>query len=200
MRENDSVLVVGLGNDAVTPDAVGPKSVEGVFVTRHLIEHLPEQFGSWRCVSAVIPGVLATTGVESLEIVRGVAEKVRPRCIIAIDALAAGAPERLCRTVQMSDSGIVPGSGVGNSRAAFNKKTLGVPVCCIGVPTVLDAATLGGNSGAETERMIVTPRDIDARISFLGALISAGVNLALHPMVSYEEFAQFMPNYGRGVM
>ena len=199
LREEDPVLVVGLGNTAVTPDAIGPKSAEGIFVTRHLIDQLPEYFGSLRCVSALSPGVLANTGVESLEIVRAVAEKVKPKCVIAIDALAAGAPERLCRTVQLSDSGIVPGSGVGNGRMGFNRKTLGVPVCCVGVPTVLDAAMFSEDR-AKTEGMIVTPKDIDGQVTFLSGLISTGVNLALHPGLSYEEIAQFMPNYARAVM
>lgn len=105
--------------------------------------------------------MLATTGMESLELVRGAVRHVRPACVLAVDALAAAAPERLCRTFQLSDAGIVPGSGVGNARAALQKRTLGVPVFCLGVPTVLDAGTLGGPRG-----MIVTPRDIDAQVRF----------------------------------
>lgn len=193
LRPKDSVMVVGLGNPAVTPDAIGPKCVEGLFLTRHLIEHLPAQFGMCRPVSALTPGVLATTGIESAEIVRGAVARVRPSCILAIDALAAGAPERLCSTIQMSDSGIVPGSGVGNSRAAFTQKTLGVPVYCIGVPTVVDAAVLSHRSGGAEDKMIVTPRDIDAQLRFLAAVVSGGINLALHPKLSYEDFAQFVP-------
>lgn len=185
----DSVLVAGLGNTAVTPDALGPKTVAGLFLTRHLIEHLPEYFGGCRSVSAVAPGVLATTGMESIEIVRGVCAHVRPSCVVCIDALAAGAPERLCSTVQMSNTGIVPGSGVGNARAAFQKKTLGVPVYSLGVPTVVDAASLGAESGAE---MIVTPRDIDAQIRYLSSVLSGAINLALHPGFTEEDFAQFV--------
>ena len=185
----DSVLVAGLGNTAVTPDALGPKTVAGLFLTRHLIEHLPEYFGTCRSVSAVAPGVLATTGMESIEVVRGACAHVRPSCVLCIDALAAGAPERLCTTIQMTDTGIVPGSGVGNARAAFQKKTLGVPVYAVGVPTVVDAASLTGRGG---EEMIVTPRDIDAQIRYLSAVLSGAINLALHPGFTEEDFAQFV--------
>lgn len=185
----DSVLVAGLGNTAVTPDALGPKTVAGLFLTRHLIEHLPEYFGTCRSVSAVAPGVLATTGMESIEVVRGACAHVRPSCVLCIDALAAGAPERLCTTIQMTDTGIVPGSGVGNARAAFQKKALGVPVYAVGVPTVVDAASLTGRGG---EEMIVTPRDIDAQIRYLSAVLSGAINLALHPGFAEEDFAQFV--------
>ena len=188
-QPGQGVLVAGLGNEAVTPDALGPLCLRGLFLTRHLIRHLPEQFGGVRPVSAVAPGVLATTGMESLELVRGAVRHVRPACVLAVDALAAAAPERLCRTFQLSDAGIVPGSGVGNARAALQKRTLGVPVFCLGVPTVLDAGTLGGPRG-----MIVTPRDIDAQVRFLGRVAADAVNLALHPEISYDDFAQFIPN------
>ena len=189
LQPGQGVLVAGLGNEAVTPDALGPLCLRGLFLTRHLIRHLPEQFGGVRPVSAVAPGVLATTGMESLELVRGAVRHVRPACVLAVDALAAAAPERLCRTFQLSDAGIVPGSGVGNARAALQKRTLGVPVFCLGVPTVLDAGTLGGPRG-----MIVTPRDIDAQVRFLGRVAADAVNLALHPEISYDDFAQFIPN------
>ena len=185
LKDKTRVLVVGLGNEAVTPDALGPKTVAGLFLTRHLIEHLPEHFGSLRSVSAVAPGVLATTGVETLELVRGACAHVKPECVLCIDALAAGSPDRLCNTIQMSSTGIVPGSGVGNRRAAFDKKTLGVPVYSLGVPTVTDAA-----SGA---RMIVTPRDIDTQIHFLSAVLAGAINRTLHPNLTAEDFAQFVP-------
>lgn len=184
-----SVLVAGLGNEAVTPDALGPRCLRNIFLTRHLIAHLPDQFGKYRPVCAVAPGVLGTTGVESMELVRGVVEHVKPACVLAVDALAAASAARLCCTVQLADTGIVPGSGVGNRRAAFNKKTLGVPVVGLGIPTVIDAATLGGEAG-----MIVTPRDIDARIRFLSAVVAGGINLTLHPGIPYEDFAQFVPD------
>ena len=178
LQPGQGVLVAGLGNEAVTPDALGPLCLRGLFLTRHLIRHLPEQFGGVRPVSAVAPGVLATTGMESLELVRGAVRHVRPACVLAVDALAAAAPERLCRTFQLSDAGIVPGSGVGNARAALQKRTLGVPVFCLGGP----------------RGMIVTPRDIDAQVRFLGRVAADAVNLALHPEISYDDFAQFIPN------
>ena len=143
--------------------------------------------GIWcRSVSAVAPGVLATTGIESLELVRGAVRHVQPECVLCIDALAAGSMDRLCRTVQCTNVGIAPGSGVGNRRAAFSEKSLGVPVFAVGVPTVVD----GG------EGMIVTPRDIDAQIRYLSALLAAAINLSLHPMFDYEDFTQFVPIYG----
>lgn len=185
------VLVVGLGNRAVTPDALGPCVAERLFLTRHLIANLPAQFDGCREVSAVTPGVLATTGIETLEIVRGAVSHVKPALVIAIDALAAGSMERLCRTVQLSDTGIVPGSGVGNRRAAFSEETLGVPVLCLGVPTVVDASALCESAD---ERLIVTPRDIDAQIAWLGSVLADAINFALHPAFSHEEIAQFVQN------
>ena len=186
-----SVMVVGLGNAAVTPDALGPLAASRLFLTRHLIEHLPEQFGSCRSVCAVCPGVLATTGIESAELVRGAVAHTKPSCVIVIDALATGAAERLCRTVQLTDTGIVPGSGVGNRRSGFSQKTLGVPVLALGAATVTDAAALCPDADGQ---MIVTPRDIDEQVRYLASVLAAAINLALHPELSYEELAQFVPN------
>lgn len=180
----DSVLVVGLGNRAVTPDALGPKTVDRLFLTRHLIEGFPRTFGTCRSVSALVPGVLATTGVETLELVRGAVDHIRPRCIICVDALAAGSVERLCNTIQCCDAGIAPGSGVGNCRAAFSRESLGVPVYAIGIPTVVDAGT--------DSPMIVTPRDIDERIRYLSGVVAGGLNRFLHPDFSYDDFNQFV--------
>lgn len=185
LSDGDSVLVVGLGNQSVTPDALGPQTLSRLFLTRHLIANLPGQFGACRTVSGVAPGVLATTGIESLELVRGAVAHVKPSCVLCIDALAAGSVERLCTTVQCCDAGIAPGSGVGNCRAAFDKKSLGVPVYAVGVPTVVDA----GND----IRMIVTPRDIDEQIRYLSAVLAGAINLALHPEFDYEDFVQFVP-------
>ena len=128
LRGGESVLVVGLGNRAMTPDAVGPLSAGGILVTRHLRQQLPQIFAGVRPVSALVPGVLGTTGVESAEIVQSVVEATRPDRVVVVDALAAGSADRLCRVIQVTDAGIVPGSGVGNSRAAFSAETLGVPV------------------------------------------------------------------------
>lgn len=141
------VLVIGLGNWNVTPDALGPFVVESLFVTRHLFSIMPEVIGDgFRSVCALAPGVLGLTGIETSEIVRGVVENVRPDLVIAIDALAARSIERVNATIQIADSGIHPGAGVGNHRKALTKETLGVPVVAIGVPTVLDAATIASDA------------------------------------------------------
>lgn len=194
-----SLLVVGLGNRGITPDAIGPEAVDYIIVTRHLKQKLPEDFASFRPVSAVCSGVLGTTGIESSDLVRAVAEEIRPSAVIAIDALASRGPERLCRTVQIADTGIVPGSGVGNARQALNRETLGVPVIAIGVPTVVDAATLtldlASRAGAELDPggfgevggMIVTPRDIDKNVRDIAKLIGYSLNLAFHDGLSIED-------------
>ena len=187
LRGGESVLVVGLGNRAMTPDAVGPLSAGCILVTRHLRQQLPQIFAGVRPVSALVPGVLGTTGVESAEIVQSVVEATRPDRVVVVDALAAGSADRLCRVIQVTDAGIVPGSGVGNSRAAFSAETLGVPVVAVGAPTVMDARQPG-----EQEPLMVTPRDVDARVRRLSSLISAGINAALFPDWSYDEIAQFV--------
>lgn len=173
-----SVLVVGLGNRAITPDAVGPDAMQSVLVTRHLRAHLPEQFGHFRSVAALTPGVLGTTGVESAELVRAMTDRLRPDAVIVVDALACAEYDRLGRTVQLTDTGITPGSGVGNDRAGLDRTTLGVPVAAIGLPTVIDAGSLTDDPRAE--RMFVTPRDIDAVVRDAAKLIGYGIDLALH--------------------
>jgi len=143
LDENSLILVVGLGNRNVTPDALGPKVVSKIVVTRHIKESLPEQIdASVRPVSAVSPGVMGITGIETGEIVKGIAEHIKPDLIITIDALAARRSSRINSTIQMTDTGISPGSGLGNKTMSLNYQTLGVPVIAIGVPTVVDAATL----------------------------------------------------------
>ena len=136
------VLVVGLGNRAMTPDAIGPIAVENLLVTRHMVRALPRQFQGFTPVSALCTGVLARTGLETLELIQGAAAHIRPAAVIAIDALAARSRQRLCATVQLSDTGLIPGSGVGNHRRAVDRAALGVPVIAVGVPTVIDGATL----------------------------------------------------------
>ncbi len=141
------VLVIGLGNRNITADALGPKTVDSVLITRHLLEYMPEEIDSrLRSVCAVAPGVLGITGVETGEIVKGLAEKVKPSLIIAIDALCSRRIERINNTVQMTDTGITPGAGIGNTRMSINRENLGVPVVAIGVPTVIDAATIAGDT------------------------------------------------------
>lgn len=189
------VLVVGLGNRAITPDAIGPQAADRTLVTRHLIDMAPEHFGSFRPVAALAAGVLGTTGVESVEIVKAVAERIGTGAVVAVDALAARRVERLCATVQICDTGISPGSGVGNHRFALTRESLGVPVIAIGVPTVVDGATLaadileetgreadaGSLTGAPGASLMVTPRDIDQRVADLSKVIGYAVSLALQP-------------------
>lgn len=143
--KNSLILVVGLGNRYVTPDALGPKVVSKVLVTRHITSTLPEQIDSYasvRPVSAISPGVMGITGIETGEIIKGIVDSIKPDLVIAVDALAARRSNRINSTIQMSDTGVTPGSGVGNRRMAIDEQTLGIPVIAIGVPTVVDAATL----------------------------------------------------------
>ncbi len=142
-REDTSVLIVGLGNWNATPDALGPKVVEKILVTRHLFHYTPEEMkGKMRKVSAISPGVLGLTGIETAEVIRGLVQHVKPDYVIAIDALAAGALERIGTTIQLADTGINPGSGIGNHRKGLNEETLGCKVIAIGVPTVVNAAVI----------------------------------------------------------
>ncbi|MBO7739823.1 MAG: GPR endopeptidase, partial [Oscillospiraceae bacterium] len=145
LEKGESVLVCGLGKSAITADIIGPAAAKNTLATRHLTERMPEEFSAFRPVAVVEAGVLGTTGIESAEIVEAVVKKVRPAAVIAVDALAARRMARICRTVQLSDTGIVPGSGVGNARRELSRKTLGVPVIAIGVPTVVDAGTLAAD-------------------------------------------------------
>lgn len=140
-----SVLVVGLGNREVTPDALGPYVVDQLNVTRHIVQEYGRYAvgkGGSRIVSAIVPGVMAQTGMESAEIIRGIVNETTPDLIMVIDALAARSTKRLNRTIQISDAGIHPGAGVGNHRSEITKDTMGIPVIAIGVPTVVDAATI----------------------------------------------------------
>ena len=191
-------LVVGLGNRAITPDLVGPLAVEHTLVTRHLVERL-EIFGHLRPVAALAAGVLATTGVESGQLIQAVVGRLKPACVIAVDALASRSVERLCRTVQLSDTGIVPGSGVGNHRMALSRETLGVPVLAVGVPTVVEASTLvmdllGGEDAIELPgaELFVTPREVDSRVADLARVIGYGVSLALNPELTVEELTMLV--------
>jgi len=188
LREGDSVLVVGLGNEAITPDALGPLAARQTMVTRHLKEQLPEDFAAFRNVSVFCSGVLGTTGLESSALTEAVSRVSRPDHIVAIDALCAAEADKLCRTVQVSDAGIVPGSGVGNARAALSRSTLGVPVLAVGVPTVVDAAAFG----ARERGLIVTPRDIDRQVRDCARLIGYALNLALHPGLTVGDVNMFL--------
>lgn len=141
------ILVVGLGNIYVTPDALGPKVVNEVDVTRHLLQYMPEVLDeNTRPVSAIAPGVLGTTGIETQEILKGIVENIKPQLLIIIDALASRSIERISSSIQLADTGIVPGAGVGNTRKELTKETLGIPVIALGIPTVVDAATIAADS------------------------------------------------------
>ncbi len=201
---SSSIFVAGLGNRDITPDAIGPIALDNLMVTRHLRDALPEYFGHFRPVSGICSGVLGTTGIESGNIIAAVSSSVRPAAVVAIDALASRSMSRLCRTVQIADTGIVPGSGVGNARQALNRETLGVPVIAIGVPTVVDAATLAfdlisdagldidPDSMGEAGNMIVTPRDIDKNVRDIAKLIGYALNLALHEGLTIEDVDMFL--------
>lgn len=189
-------LVVGLGNRSVTPDAIGPRCADHVLVTRHLTHRAPEQFGSFFPVAALAAGVLGTTGVESGELVRAVSDRIRPGFILAVDALAARSVRRLCTTVQIADTGITPGSGVGNARTALNRDTLGVPVIALGVPTVVDGATLarefGGPAEGELAQVLVTPKDVDTLVTELAKVVGYGINACLQSGLSVSDMDYFL--------
>ncbi len=215
IAEQDPCLVIGLGNWNATPDALGPKVVEHLLVTRHLAASTPpEKRGGLRPLSALAPGVLGTTGIETGEIVLGVVERTKPRFLVVIDALASRSTERMGATIQLADTGIHPGSGLGNKRIGITPQTLGIPVIAIGVPTVVEASTILQDALNEVNRvlpgkipthdvikrvlnpylssLIVTPKEIDIMIDDLGRVISGALNIALHPGVSSEEVFRYL--------
>ena len=217
---NDLCVVVGLGNWDATPDALGPKVVEHILVTRELAGSTPpEKAGALRPVAALAPGVLGTTGIETGEIIMGLVQKIKPRFLIVVDALASRSTQRMGATIQIADTGIHPGSGLGNKRVGITPQTMGIPVIAIGVPTVVEATTiihdaltdLSRSSGALinnravqqrelTDRLlspylnslIVTPKEIDVMIEDLTKVVSGALNIALHPGVSPEEVFRYL--------
>ncbi len=183
--EDGDAVVACLGNRAITPDALGPLCGDSVLVTRHLKRSLPESFAGFRSVAVIRPGVLAATGIESAENVKAFCGQVQPSCVFVVDALASASLERLGTTIQLADSGIAPGSGVGNDRAAMNSDYLGVPVFAVGVPTVVDASAF---SDAEFAKgMFVTPRSIDELVRGAAKLIGYAINLTLHPGITMAD-------------
>ncbi len=217
LEKKKTVLVVGLGNEKMTPDSIGPKVIEKIFVTRHIFEFLPEELDErMHSVCAVAPGVLGVTGVESADIILGICKKVNVGAIIVVDALAARRSERMFSTFQLTDAGIEPGAGVGNKRLGINSETVGVPVIAIGVPTVIYASSLIydaavdmlKNSTGKSEElvedaaqrfsvlaagdMVVTPKEIDVIASDSAKIIADGINLALHDKMSLEEIGAYM--------
>lgn len=195
-----SVLVAGLGNQNITPDALGPRATEKILATRHLQKELAQEdedfLKNLRPVSVLAGGVLGQTGIESAELLKAVAEWIHPTAMIAIDALACSALERLGTTIQISDTGIAPGSGVANHRMALNSENFGIPVIAIGVPTVIGIRNIAEDiTGQESVRnipdMMVTPRDVDRLITQASHLLACGINMALHPQMQYTDVAGF---------
>jgi spore protease len=195
-KKPDSILIVGLGNRRITADALGDEAVGLITVTRHIKSHskeLYEMLGG-REISAIVPGVLGQTGIESVEIVRGVCENVNPEIIVAIDSLCARSTDRLATTVQLGTSGICPGSGIGNRRKSLDKETLGVPVIVLGIPTVVDSSTLVIDAlekagiyeiSDELEQVLengksffVTPKETDTIVRELSRLTANALELA----------------------
>ena len=185
IQNAQSFLVACLGNRAITPDAVGPEVSDSLIVTRHLKQSMPQEFAALSSVAVLRTGVLGTTGIESAQSLKALCGLVQPDCVIAVDALASGELDRLCRNVQICDSGIAPGSGVGNDRAELNRESLGVPVIAVGVPTVIDAAAFCDDESAAG--LFVTPRNIDELVRSVSKLVAYGLNLALHPGLSIAD-------------
>lgn len=203
LPKDGSILAVGLGNTRITPDAVGPKSVSMVLATRHIGKELSDEIGlgELRSVAGFVPGVLGRTGLEAAESVKGLVGAVSPSAIIVVDALAARKLSRLGTTIQISDIGIIPGSGVGNARKEITERSVGVPVISVGIPTVVDVGTLvadltGSNSEipSESRDMIITPREIDIVIERASELIGMSINKALQPDISVDEMMMLVGN------
>lgn len=216
---NGVVLVVGLGNRMVTPDALGPAVCDAVFVTRHVHEYAPEgideRLGN---VSAIAPGVLGITGIETGEVVEGVVERMKPSLVIAVDSLASRSMERVRTTIQVANAGIAPGAGIGNKRKALDQETLGVPVLALGVPLVVYAATIAQDlmetalnktpsdvnirpgvqrildamTDVEGADMIVTPKEIDKVVEDVARIIADALNITLHKNMTIEEVRRYM--------
>lgn len=205
LPEKGSVLVAGLGNDKITPDALGPECVGKLLATRHISPELAKSIGfsSLRSVAGVIPGVLGNTGIETAEILEGIAKKIKPGALIVVDALASRSLSRLGTTIQMCDTGVSPGAGVGNKRNKIDKESIGVPVIAIGVPTVVDGVTMTldilETAGIDIERLfnkeplkakenvMVTPKEIDNVIIRAAGFIALGINKALQPHIPCED-------------
>ena len=184
------ILLAALGNPDITPDALGSLAAGQLLVTEHLKQTDPADFAAFRATLLCRPGVLGTSGVESARQIRALCRETGPDLVIAIDALAGADLQLLCRSVQICNSGIAPGSGVGNCREALNRETLGVPVLAIGVPTVVDASALSPDPSLRG--MFVTPRSIDSQVRACARLVAWGVNLALHEGLSIEEMNQLL--------
>lgn len=207
LPSSGSILVIGIGNSEITPDALGPKSANNILATRHISKEYAKSVGlkNLRSVSVISPGVLGQTGIEVGELIKSLVKKISPAAIIAIDALASKETSRLGCTIQISDVGITPGSGVGNTRLALDRQSLNIPVVSIGVPTVVDASTLAADLlkineekifkklqsrlNSQGKTMMVTPREIDLLIDRASKIIGMAINCALNPDYGVEDFA-----------
>lgn len=215
LSKDKPVLIVGLGNRAVTPDSLGPRVVNHTMVTRHIFNLLPDQVDErMNCVSAIAPGVLGETGMESGEVISSLVKEVNPTCVIAIDSLAAMAAYRIATTVQIADTGISPGAGIGNRRPRLDEQSLGIPVIAVGVPMVVHAGEMiaeaaqrvmsdKGGQGQWDDKLnevlktsagdlIVTPKEIDSIAESCAKTVANGLNMALHPGISLEETIRFL--------
>ncbi len=206
ISEKATILIIGLGNRYITPDSLGPRVAEKVYVTRHITQYMPEAIdGELRAVCSIAPGVLGVTGLETFEVAKGLAERLKPDLIIAIDSLASRRAARINTTVQLTDTGISPGSGVGNNRQGLTPETHGAPVLAIGIPLVVYASTISQDTisliADETGRhndeerllqlaekvisehmgpMIVTPKDIDSIVEEMSGIVAMAINIAVH--------------------
>ena len=197
IQRNEEILIVGLGNLYATPDSLGSKVVQNIEITRHIKIYLPNAIDeNTRSISAITPGVLGTTGIETVEIIKGIVSNIKPKLVIAIDSLCSKNIDRINKSIQISDTGIVPGGGVGNRQAELSEDTLGIPVVGLGVPTVLDAATividtlnscdieidenkLVDKMQLNNFNFIVTPKEIDSLIDSMTSIVSEGINISL---------------------
>lgn len=210
------ILVVGLGNRAITSDSLGPEVVDRLVITRHMFTHAPEILSEdFASVCALAPGVLGITGIETEEIISAVCEKINPCAVIVVDALAARSIDRITSTIQICDTGICPGAGVGNNRREISEKTLGIPVIAIGVPTVVDAITItedtldlifcdlgeklpiedivrSGKVSKEILNFTTTPKEIDILIKKCAEVVANGINFALHDNITFEDVDLFV--------
>lgn len=179
-KKAEHMLVVGLGNREVTADAVGPLTVDQLVVTRHYFQEEQVKMAvekKYRNISAFVPGVMAQTGMETMELVRGVVEQTKPDVVLVVDALAARSPKRLATTIQLTDTGISPGAGVGNNRKELNAQSLGCTVLAIGIPTVLDAVSIAREElEEEVQCLFVMPRNIDSSVQYISELLAGGIN------------------------
>ena len=182
--------VAVLGNPDITPDALGPLAASQILVTRHLKQSGDPLFSSFSCTALCRAGVLGLSGLESARQISAFCREVDAGLLLVVDALAGSDPEGLCRSIQICDTGIFPGSGVGNDRQALSAHTLGIPVIAIGVPTVLDASCLSRDPGLES--LFVTPRSIDSDVRFAARVIAYGVNLALHPHLDLDSVTSLL--------